>query len=184
MINLTTYACGPDPARECAVVSLGLEKVSLKSWPHTWAWGRTLGMGEMGGWWIPGSSNTLCLQEGSVCCQVGFLCYLLCFPILYWSFVLQMRSHLSLGFKFLWGSLVCVHTCPECILVVAQIPAVEDCVYRLLVPQWHNHFTPVNFSLVSSAHVLNHNLKPDTEVQNHCCFKKQRVLRLLCFFCS
>lgn len=43
----------------------------------------------------------------------------------------------------------------------------------VLVPQWHDCYIPVSFTLVSSAHVLNRNLKTDTEVQNHPTFKSK-----------
>lgn len=33
-------------------VSLGLKEVGLKSWPHSWVWGRTMGRAEMSGCWL------------------------------------------------------------------------------------------------------------------------------------
>lgn len=68
---------------------------------------------------------------------------------------------------------------PGCVLVVAQISAVEGCSLWVVDA---TTLSPLTTFLVSSAH--NHNCKIDIEVQNHPSLRKRKVLRLLFFSCS
>lgn len=84
-------------------VSLGLEDVGLKSWPHSWLWGRTKGRAEMSGWHLmpPGGFGLIF--------QLKFHLLWACPPALFSSLILVFSRLVPVVLQGLLSCCVCVY---------------------------------------------------------------------------